>query len=132
MNFEPLWDAGPLIASHAVAAMAALVLGLAQLVSEKGTTQHRIIGQIWVLAMAFVAITSFFIFELQMLGPVSPIHILSLVVVYYLFVGVRAARQGNKRLHKRVMKSLFWFGLVLTGWFTLMPGRIMFEVVFGG
>ena len=131
MSFAPLWASDVPIAAHAIAAILALALGIAQLVSEKGTLQHRILGRIWVLAMGFVAISSFFIYELQLLGPLSPIHILSVVVVYYLFVGVRAARLGNKRLHRRVMKSLFWFSLVLTGWFTLLPGRVMYQVVFG-
>ena len=131
MTFAPLWAASPPIAAHAIVALAALVLGIGQLVARKGTSLHKAVGRLWVLCMAFVAVSSFFILEFRLLGPFSPIHILSLLVLYSLVIGTRAARLGNLRLHKAIMRNLFWFGLVLTGWFTLLPGRIMYQVVFG-
>ena len=44
------------IPSHALAAMAAVVLGGAQLASAKGTARHRALGWAWVGLMTYVAI----------------------------------------------------------------------------
>ncbi len=65
------------IPTHALAAMLAVILGGLQLASTKGTTQHRMLGWIWVLLMAYVSISSFFISELKLWGAFSPIHLLS-------------------------------------------------------
>ncbi len=45
---------------------------------------------------------------------------------------VLAARRGNIRRHGSAMASLFVGALVVAGAFTLLPGRIMHRVVFGG
>lgn len=132
MSWEPLWAEASPIPSHAIAALLSLVLGIVQLASPKGTLLHKIVGRAWVVSLGFVAVSSFFIYELRMIGPISPIHVLSVLTLYSLFVGVRAAQQENIRLHRTVMRNLFWFALVITGWFTLIPGRTMHAVIFGG
>tara|TARA_B100000214_G_scaffold306732_1_gene237827 strand:- start:247 stop:411 length:165 start_codon:yes stop_codon:yes gene_type:complete len=43
------------IPSHALAAIAAMVLGAAQLASAKGTARHRTLGRAWVGLMSYVA-----------------------------------------------------------------------------
>lgn len=131
MSFAPLWAAAAPIPLHAILAMIAVILGIAQLAAPKGTKLHKITGRLWVAAMAIVALSSFFIFELRMLGPLSPIHIVSVLILYSLFIAVRAARQGNIAQHRMIMRYLFWFGLIITGWFTLLPGRTMYAVFFG-
>ena len=131
MSFAPIWAEASPIPMHAILALIAIALGIIQLGSPKGTMLHKITGRLWVVAMAIVAFSGFFIHELRMLGPLSPIHIISALTLYSLFIGVRAARQGNIRLHRMVMRCLFWFGLVITGWFTLLPGRTMYAVIFG-
>ena len=42
------------------------------------------------------------------------------------------ARQHNVRAHRVAMIWIFTLALVVTGLFTLAPGRIMSKVVFGG
>jgi uncharacterized membrane protein len=69
MSFAPLLDAAPAIPLHAFAAMAAFVLGLVQFAAPKGTLPHRTIGWIWVGLMACVAISSFWIHQLRLVGP---------------------------------------------------------------
>ena len=66
------------IPSHALAAIAAVVLGGAQLASAKGTARHRTSGWGWVGLMTYVAASSFFISELKLWGAFSPIHLLSI------------------------------------------------------
>ncbi|MEW9920059.1 DUF2306 domain-containing protein [Marimonas sp. MJW-29] len=131
MNWAALWAEGFPIPAHALAAVGALGIGTVQLLTPKGTTVHRVLGRAWVLAMGFVAVSSFIIYELRLIGPFSPIHLLSIYTIGSLFVGVRAARRGNISLHRATMRSLYWLALVVAGLFTLLPGRVMHSVVFG-
>ena len=103
MSLAPLLDAAAAIPFHAFAAMAAFVLGLVQFAAPKGTLPHRTIGWIWVALMAEVAVSSFWIHQIRLFGPWSPIHLL----------------------------SIFAGALVVAGLFTLVPGRIMHTVIFG-
>ena len=119
------------IPSHALAAIAAVVLGGAQLSSAKGTARHRVLGWVWVGLMAFVAGSSFFISELKLWGAFSPIHLLSIWTLFSLVMAIYHARQGNIRQHKTWMVLLYILALVVTGLFTLWPGRVMHGVLFG-
>ena len=131
MSLSPLLADGLLITAHALVALTALLLGTAQLVMSKGTTAHRTIGYVWVTLMMFVALGSFWIHGIRLWGNFSPIHILSAITLINLPLAIWAARAGNVRAHKRAMLSFYWLALVLTGAFTLLPGRAMHAVVFG-
>ena len=131
MEFSILLQENPPIPSHAMLALAALALGGLQLALAKGTALHQYTGYAWVSLMTFVCISSFFIHEIRVWGDFSPIHILSVVTLVSLVVAVHAAIQGNIRLHQRVMQVLYFLALVVTGLFTLLPGRAMNAVVFG-
>lgn len=131
MSLAPLFAAGPVVASHALAALAALVLGAAQFALPKGTPAHRAAGWLWVALMAVVAASGLFIHEIRLIGPFSPIHILSIVVLVTLVVAVRAARRGEVARHRRTMIQLYFLALIVAGLFTLLPGRVMHAVVFG-
>src|SRR5664280_944174 len=76
MSLAPLLDAAPAIPLHASAAMTAFALGVVQFAAPKGTLPHRTLGWIWVLLMAAVAISSFWIHQIKLLGPWSPLHLL--------------------------------------------------------
>src|ERR1043166_7459735 len=78
MSLAPLLDAVPPIPVHAFAAMAAFALGVVQIAAPKGTLPHRTLGWIWVALMAVVAVSSFWIHQLRLIGPWSPIHLLSI------------------------------------------------------
>jgi uncharacterized membrane protein len=132
ISFAPLLDAAPAIPLHAFAAMAAFVLGLVQFAAPKGTVPHRAIGAIWVALMAVVAISSFWIHQIRLLGPWSPIHLLSIFTLVMLPLAVWRAHTHQVAAHRRVMIFLFSGALVVAGLFTLLPGRIMHAVVFGG
>ena len=132
MSLAPLLDATPAIPLHAFAAMAPFMLGIVQFAAPKGTLPHRTLGWIWVLLMAAVAITSFWIHQIRLFGAWSPIHLLSIFAPIMLVVGVVAARGHNVRGHKITMISIFAGALVAAGLFTFLPGRIMHSVVFGG
>ena len=131
MNLAPLLDAAPQIPLHAFAAIAAFVLGLIQFAAPKGTLPHRTIGWIWVALMTSVAVSSFWIHQIRLLGPFSPIHLLSIFVLVMLPLAVWRAHRHDVRGHRIAMASLFTGALVIAGLFTLLPGRIMHAVLFG-
>ncbi|WP_261385894.1 DUF2306 domain-containing protein [Tateyamaria omphalii] len=131
MSLAPLLSEGWIIASHALMALAALGLGIWQMVGTKGTNRHRLIGYIWCALMMGVAAGSFWINHIRMFGPFSLIHILSAAVLVSVPIAVHAARAGKIESHRKSMQSLFVFALIVTGAFTLLPGRIMHDVVFG-
>jgi uncharacterized membrane protein len=131
MSLAPLLDAAPAIPVHAFAAMAAFALGLVQFAAPKGTLPHRTVGWIWVVLMAVVAASSFWIHEVRLLGPWSPIHLLSIFTLIMLPIAVWRARRHRVADHRRIMTMTFVGALVIAGLFTLLPGRIMHAVVFG-
>ena len=131
MSFTPLFAAGPVIAAHAFAALAAFVLGLHQIVLRKGSPSHRIIGYIWAILMLAVALSSFWIHDLRIVGLFSPIHILSIIVLINVPLAIWSARKGRIAVHRASMRSLFFFALITAGAFTLLPGRVMHAVIFG-
>ena len=80
--------------------------------------------------MLNVAFSSFFINEIQIWGAYSPIHFLSIFTILSLFLAIYFVRIGNIKRHKQVMILLYVFGLIITGFFTLYPGRIMHQIFF--
>ena len=116
---------------HAIIAMIAIILGGIQLSMKKGGAIHKLLGRIWVGLMLIVAISSLFIHEIKLWGAYSPIHLLSLWTIFILGVGVYYARVRNIKRHKQVMIATYFFALILTGFFTLMPGRIMHQILIG-
>ena len=116
---------------HAILAMIAIILGGIQLSMKKGGTIHKLLGRIWIGIMMFVAITSFFIHEIKLWGAYSPIHLLSLLTIFTLGVGIYYVRVGNVKRHKQSMIALYFFALIVAGFFTLYPGRIMHQILIG-
>ena len=116
---------------HALAAIVAILLGAIQLLSPKGTLIHKALGWVWVLLMLVVSVSSLFIHEINMWGKYSPIHILSLWTIFCLLLAIYFVRIGNIKRHKQTMTLLYLLALILTGLFTLLPGRVMHVVIFG-
>jgi uncharacterized membrane protein len=131
MTLTPLLTASPAIQFHATAAMAAFVLGLVQFAAPKGTLPHRTVGWIWVALMTAVAVSAFFIHQIRLWGPWSPIHLLAIFTLAMLPLAVWLAHKHAVARHRTAMISLFIGALVIAGAFTLMPMRVMHGVVFG-
>ncbi|RUU54291.1 DUF2306 domain-containing protein [Mesorhizobium sp. M2C.T.Ca.TU.002.02.1.1] len=131
MSFGPLLSAPPPIPWHAFAAFAALAIGGAQLALPKGTMRHRALGYAWAALMLIIAISSFWIQQIRLIGPFSPIHLLSILVLVTVPLAVWHAHNHRVAKHRKVMISLYVFALIGAGIFTLLPGRIMHIVVFG-
>src|SRR3984957_1649331 len=131
MSLAPLLDAPAQIPLHALAAMAAFVLGVVQFAAPKGTLPHRTLGWIWAALMMAVAASSFWIHQIRLWGPWSPIHLLSIFTLVTVPLAVWKAHRHEVADHRRIMVMIFSGALVIAGLFTLLPGRIMHAVVFG-
>ena len=116
---------------HAILAFVAIALGGLQFALPKGGLRHRVIGGMFTAAMFVVAISAVWIHELRLWGPWSPIHLLIPFTLFSLWAGIRAVRAGQIQKHKRYMISLYVGALIVTGGFTLLPGRALHAVLFG-
>jgi uncharacterized membrane protein len=131
MSLAPLLNASPAIQLHAFTAMGAFALAAVQLLAPKGTIPHRTFGWLWVILMMTVAISSMFIHTIRSFGPFSAIHLLSVGAMVTTPLAAYSARRHDVRRHKKRMIFLFVFALVVAGYFTFIPGRIMHAVLFG-
>lgn len=131
MHLAPLLNAPLETQLHTLAGISALVIGVAQMSLRKGGALHRWCGYVWVALMAVLAISSFWLTGFRIIGPFSPIHLLSAITLFWLMRGVMFARARNIEMHRAVMHKLFWYALLGAFALTLLPGRLVHEVVFG-
>ena len=131
MNFSLLLNAPVVVQLHAYCAIAALIIGGIQLARTKGGIAHRTMGYIWVTLMVIIALSSFWIHEINQWNGFNLIHLLSVLTLVSVPLGIHAIRRGNVDRHRKAMTSLFWSALVVGGLFTLMPGRIVHRMLFG-
>jgi uncharacterized membrane protein len=113
----------PLLVSHILAASVALLLGGWQIfLSRKGSGHHRLVGRVWVGLALYVALTGFFIKDLNP-GHFSFFHIFSVVTLVTTTLGVVAAARHDVKGHRGNMIGT-WFGMCFA--FTLavaVPAR---------
>lgn len=129
MNLSPLFASSFVIQLHVYTAVAAIILGPFILLRRKGTRAHKLLGRLWVVLMVIVAGSSMFIHTLFVWGNYSPIHILSVFTLVSLGLAIHAIRAGRVSRHEKMMKSTYLLALIITGIFTLLPGRLMYEVL---
>ena len=110
-----------MIVSHLFLAFAALIIGSINLFSEKGTQRHKFIGWFWIIFMTYVAVSSFWIKELND-GVYSWIHLLSITTLISLILSIIAIKLRFIKIHSFLMVGTY-IGLFIAGIFTLMPGR---------
>ena len=130
MDLEPMMTAVQPIPAHAIAAFGALAIAIVQFSMPKGTGVHRVLGWGFVILMGFVAISALWIHELRLVGPFSPIHLLIPVTLIGLWSSIRAVRRRDIAGHRRGMIQIVVLALLVTGAFTLLPGRVMHDVFF--
>jgi len=131
MSFQPLFDAPFAVQLHVATVVPAAVLGAVVLFFPKGTPLHHLLGRIWIVLMIVTSFSTFFIHELNVFYGFSPIHIISAFTIYGCLQSVYFVRRGQIKRHMRIMQGIYLGGIVIAGGFTLLPGRIMYTVVFG-
>lgn len=124
VTLAPLFEAPLYIQLHAGSALIALGLGPVALYRKRRDRIHKVAGYVWVLAMATVALSSFWITGFGVVGPFSPLHLLSVLVLWSLYEAMRHVFAGNIAAHQQVMRNLYWRGVMIAGLFNFLPGRI--------
>lgn len=115
---------------HIIAALSALGIGTAILLQRKGSKLHKTLGWGWVAAMATTAVSSLWITELN--GNFwSLVHLLSGWTIVALPMAIFAIRSRKVEAHRRAMTGIFVGGLIVAGSLSFIPGRFMFEFLFG-
>ena len=122
---------------HATLAILAVPLGLFIFSTQKGTGHHKFLGKIWITCLAMVSVTAIFIQEITP-GEYSFIHLLIPVTLITLVVSIWSIRrfkqtkiQKYRKLHMISMINVYIGALVIAGLFTLTPGRIFHQFIFG-
>lgn len=123
------WERVPAIVwAHLATIVAALGLTPVMMLRRRGDRLHRRLGRVWVAAMVVTALISF---GIRNRGGFSWIHGLSVfVLVAAPWVWVSAARHDVVR-HRRAVRALTSFALLLAGFFTFPFDRLLGRWLFG-
>lgn len=115
-----IMDWSPLLAAHVVAALYVLVLGPLNIFRRRRDRTHRIIGYIWVSAMYFVCVSSFWIVTD---GHFSWLHGLSAFTIITVTLGLVSAIRRNIVAHRANMIGSY-IGIAIAFVFaSTAPGR---------
>jgi len=114
----------PLIWAHLGTIALALALTPVMLLRRRGDRLHRRLGWTWAAAMFATALISLGI-RVQHPGHFSLIHLFSLLTMVSVPTLLIAARRRNIARHRRTVRGLLVGGLLLAGFFTLIPTRLL-------
>lgn len=125
----------PTIATHMTLALSAVAIGPLALWARLGRITrpqlHRAFGYAWVTCMLGAALTGLFIrdFRLPNIGGYTPIHLLIPLTLFSLYRAFRFLAEGNTTGHRKTMQWLYVGACVVTGAFTLLPGRYLGQLL---
>jgi uncharacterized membrane protein len=125
---QPAVALGPWMMVHLVTIVPAVPIGAIMLLRRKGDRTHRLIGRLWAALMMIAAVSSFGVHQLT--GHISPIHILSVITIVSIPRAILDARAGRIARHRRTM-TIVYAALVIAGYFTLIPTRLLGGFLFG-
>ena len=131
MNLDPVTSAPPVIQVHLAAALLVLGFGIVMWRRPKGTLSHKIVGRLFMGLMLVTALTAIFIREVNR-GQFSWVHIFVPLTLVGIVQALWAIKNRNIKKHVGHVRNLFFFALLIPGVFSLMPGRRLFAVFFGG
>ncbi len=129
---DPLLAAPLAIQIHACGAVVAIALLPFALLRRRRDIWHNTAGYFWVITMAIVAVSSFFIHGFAIVGPFGPIHLISIYVLVGLWRAISAARRGRIAEHRGHMVGIAIGGLGVAGSLSFLPDRLMARMVFEG
>jgi uncharacterized membrane protein len=116
---------------HIAAVLAAMPLGVVQLVAPKGTFNHRTLGYLWCALLVLAAMSSFAI-QLDPEGGVTLIHaissLFSVATLILIPLVIHFGRTGRAKAHRRALLGIFFF-LLLAGILSFLPGRAFGDLI---
>ncbi|HAH08668.1 MAG TPA: hypothetical protein DCL54_06850 [Alphaproteobacteria bacterium] len=130
-NFGLILDYPLSVQLHVFTIAIAFFSGLIILLSPKGTSFHRTLGWVFVLAMITTAGASIMMIRDFTTG-FNFLHIFTVVTVVSLYLALTGIKAGNVQRHGSSMFWLFVGGILIAGAFTFAPGRLMWRMFFGG
>jgi uncharacterized membrane protein len=125
---QPSVRLSPWMIVHLSAILPAIPLGAVMLWRRKGDRLHRRLGRTWAALMVIAAVASFGLHDLM--GHIGPIHILSVLTLVGIPRAIWDARRGNIARHRRTM-TIIYASLIVAGYFTLIPTRLLGHFLFG-
>ena len=136
MTLAPLLQAPFAVQFHVATVVPAALIGSWQIfLSRKGSPPHRLLGFVYVALMTATALSTLWVHQLMPNGPffgLSPIHLFIPLVLVGFYNALRGAMTHNTARHRYAMLGVYVGGILVAGGLTLMPGRIMHAVIFGG
>lgn len=119
------WPQVPaIIWAHLLTVLISLALTPWMLLRPRGTPTHRLLGKIWVLAMVATAALSLFVKTINP-GHFSVIHLLSIFVLVMAPRVWLTARAHQVARHRATVRGLVTGALLIAGFFTLPPFRLL-------
>ena len=131
MTLDPPLTQPFVILMHVVFVLTAIVLTPMQLILPKGTVVHVWIGRVWVAALGLTALVRFGIESTISPLWLGPIYLLSAYTIASLWFSMHALRQGRIAAHRKTMRQLSVWALLVTVAFTFAPKRLMHSMAFG-
>ncbi len=128
----------PTIAVHMSLALTATAIGPLALWARMGRIIRprfpRAAGYAWVTCMLGAALSGLFIrdFNLPNIWGYTPIHLLIPLTFVSLYRAFRYLADGNIAGHRQTMQWLYGMACVVTGAFTLLPGRLLGQWLWSG
>jgi uncharacterized membrane protein len=128
-DLGPILRAPLVIQAHLATVLAALATGAVLMRGVKGTRLHRTLGWAWSSFMMLTAVSALFI---PSAGPsLIFLKLFALITLASVPAAVLSARSHQVVRHARIMTSLFIGGIGVAGVLAFLPGRLMWQVVFG-
>lgn len=121
----------PIIWSHILTILTALVLTPVMLLRRRGDRLHRQLGYVWVTAMGLTAALTFGIRTINPSGGLSWIHILAAWTLIQVPLIVWSARTHNLARHRASVRGMVLGALIIAGIFTFPFNRLMGHWLFG-
>ncbi|WP_104116539.1 DUF2306 domain-containing protein [Arthrobacter sp. B1805] len=121
-------DWNPLLATHVVGALVALVIGPVNILRRRRDRTHRILGYTWAASMYYVCISSFWIVTD---GRFSWLHGLSAFTIVTVTLGIAAASRRNIRAHLMNMIGSYLGLLVAFVFAATVPTRAIPRLLIG-
>lgn len=119
---------------HLATIVPAFLVGSVLFASRKGTSDHRILGKIYLLLMVFTGLITLLMpaqVGPQVFGHFGFIHASSLLTLYSAPAAYFTARHGNIKAHRGYMIGLYIGGILIAGAFAFAPGRMLHHLLFG-
>ena len=131
MTLLPFLSAPLPVQVHIIAAVLALILGPIALYRRRRDRTHKVVGYVWVTAMAVLAVGSFLIPSHFTPIGIGPLHGFAILTLWSLWARIKAAIARDIGRHEAILRSLYSNGLIIAGAFTFLPGRTLNQMLFG-